>query len=155
MNNALSSEFSWFLNNWSHKSFFILSFKSYFNINIKEFILRKILLVDDEPTVLKLTTMILERQNFQITSFDSPLKALKAIDPHDFDLIISDLVMPKMNGLEFLKEMRNQDPDSKAIIISASADIARLQEIDETDTRYLSKPFKFDELVDLINSVLK
>ena len=117
--------------------------------------MRKILLVDDEPTVLKLTTMILERQNFQITSFDSPLKALEAIDPHDFDLIISDLVMPKMNGLEFLKEMRNQDPDSKAIIISASADIARLQEIDETDTRYLSKPFKFDELVDLINSVLK
>jgi len=132
-----------------------LSFKNYFKINIKEFILRKILLVDDEPTVLKLTTMILERQNFQITSFDSPLKALEAIDPHDFDLIISDLVMPKMNDLEFLKEMRNQDPDSKAIIISASADIAHLQEIDETDTRYLSKPFKFDELVDLINSVLK
>ncbi|EDM27609.1 two component transcriptional regulator, winged helix family protein [Lentisphaera araneosa HTCC2155] len=117
--------------------------------------MRKILLVDDEPTVLKLTTMILERQNFEITSFDSPLKALEATDPNDYDLIISDLVMPKLNGLKFLKEIRNQAPDSKAIIISASADIARLQETDETDTQYLSKPFKFDELVDLINSVLE
>jgi DNA-binding NtrC family response regulator len=111
-------------------------------------------LVDDEPTVLKLTKMILERQDFEITAFDSPIKALESVNPKDFELIISDLVMPKMNGIEFLKEVRLQVPHSKAIIISASAELARLQEDAKNETYFLSKPFKFDELVDLINSIL-
>lgn len=122
--------------------------------NFKEISLPRILLVDDEPTVLKLTKMILERQNFEITAFDSPITALESIDPNDFELIISDLVMPKMNGIDFLKEIRLQVPESKAIIISASTNMTQLKEDSNENTFFLSKPFKFDDLVELINSIL-
>ncbi|WDE99103.1 response regulator [Lentisphaera profundi] len=116
--------------------------------------MHSILLVDDEPTVLKLTKMILEKNHFKITAFSSPVQALKSFDPNEFDLIISDLVMPEMNGIELLKEIRKIVPLSKAIIISASAGMARLQEDPESDTHYLSKPFQFNELIDLINKIL-
>ena len=98
--------------------------------------------------------MILEEHGFEITAFNSPIDALSQIDPKDFDLIISDLIMPEMRGTEMIKEFRTRRENMKAIIISASADMARLQEGSDNNTSYLSKPFQFDKLIELIKSIL-
>ena len=114
----------------------------------------KILLVDDEPTVLKLSKMILEKHGFEITAFASPVEALSKSDPYDFDLILSDLIMPEMRGTEMIKKFRAIRNDIKAIIISASADMTKIQEESDASIYFLSKPFQFDKLVELLNSIL-
>jgi DNA-binding NtrC family response regulator len=111
-------------------------------------------LVDDEPTVLKLSKLILEKHGFIITAYDSPTDALNKANPYEYDLLISDLVMPEMNGLEMIQKFRSRRQDIKAIIISASADMAKLQKEAKPNTFFLSKPFQFDKLVELIKSVL-
>ena len=114
----------------------------------------RILLVDDEPTVLKLSKLILEKHGFEITAYDSPIEALSKADPHDYDLIISDLVMPEMKGTEMIAEFRSLRKGMTAVIISASADMSRLQENSDGSTYFLSKPFQFDKLVELLNSII-
>lgn len=102
----------------------------------------RILHVDDEPQVAEITARFLERDNddFEVSASTSPVQALKEIDDTSFDCIISDYQMPEMNGVEFLKAVRERDTDIPFILYTGrgSEDVAA-DAIRAGSTDYLQK----------------
>ncbi len=80
----------------------------------------KILIVDDEPDMLKLLSMILrEKTPYEITTTNNPIEALELAKKGTFDLVISDLKMPGLDGLELIDAIKRVDADIPIIIITA------------------------------------
>ncbi len=107
----------------------------------------KIMVVDDEKQICQNVEKILSKNDYEVIRATSAKEALEKMAKDSFSLLISDIVMPEMNGLEFLKLVKKEWPLTKAIMMTAyaSTDTAvkaiRLGALD-----YLSKPFTPDEL---------
>ncbi len=84
--------------------------------------MKTILLVDDEQHVLNALNREL-RKYCDLESFDSPVVALERCREKQFDLVFSDYKMPRMGGLEFLKQLRQLQPDSSLMVLSGGGDI--------------------------------
>lgn len=114
-----------------------------------------IMVVDDEVGICQNVKKILAKGNFNVTSATSARKALELLAENEFELIISDIVMPEMNGLQFLKSLKARWPMTKAVMMTAyaSTDTAvkaiRLGALD-----YLPKPFTPDELRTMVDQAL-
>lgn len=108
---------------------------------------KKIMVVDDEKQICKNVEKILSKNDYEIIHATSAKEALEKMAKDSFALLISDIVMPEMNGLELLKLVKKEWPLTKAVMMTAyaSTDTAvkaiRLGALD-----YLSKPFTPDEL---------
>ncbi|MFO7553703.1 MAG: response regulator [Desulfobacterales bacterium] len=108
---------------------------------------KKIMVVDDEKQICKNVEKILSKNDYEIIHATSAKEALEKLAKDSFALLISDIVMPEMNGLELLKLVKKEWPLTKAVMMTAyaSTDTAvkaiRLGALD-----YLSKPFTPDEL---------
>ncbi|MDI6742598.1 MAG: sigma-54 dependent transcriptional regulator [Smithella sp.] len=81
----------------------------------------KILIVDDDQGVREVMEIMLQQEGYDVTSTEEPLKAIEICKKRAFDLIITDLKMPKINGIEFLKSIKDQRPDAMVILITAYA----------------------------------
>lgn len=107
----------------------------------------KILVVDDEEKICRNTQKILAKEDYDVSYALSADEALEKMAKESYSLLISDIVMPGMNGLEFLKLVKNQWPLTKVIMFTAYASIdtamkaVRLGALD-----YIPKPFTPDEL---------
>jgi len=107
----------------------------------------KIMVVDDEQQICQSVEKILSKNDYEIIRATSAKEALEKMAKDSFELLISDIVMPEMNGLEFLKLVKKEWPLTKAVMMTAyaSTDTAvkaiRLGALD-----YISKPFTPDEL---------
>jgi DNA-binding NtrC family response regulator len=84
---------------------------------------RTILLVDDEPDVLFAVRLALEKGGFEVHAYENPEKALKDYRPGAYDLLIIDIKMPFMNGLELGTKMRMLDPRAKICFLTAINDL--------------------------------
>lgn len=117
--------------------------------------MKKILLVDDEPNVLSALRREL-KDYFEIETFDSPVAALERSRCNPFDLVIADYKMPEMNGLEFLKQFGQLQPDAARLVLSGEADIdVLIRTINETHIyRFLAKPWERTELLSSIHQAL-
>src|SRR5437773_1807920 len=80
---------------------------------------RRILVLDDEAAIQQLLKMILEGEGYDVLTTDDGNAALELLGSQRVDLVIQDLRMPKMDGLEFLKLLKQQQPDTPSIIITA------------------------------------
>ncbi len=115
----------------------------------------KIMVVDDELGICKNVEKILEKNNYSVVHTQSAAKALEMMKDEPFSLLISDIVMPEMNGLELLKQVAKELPDTKTIMMTgyASTDTAvkaiRLGALD-----YIPKPFTPDELRTTVSKAL-
>lgn len=100
-----------------------------------------IFLVDDEELITKTLAQILRQEGFPVTAFTNPLKALKQIRIVKPDLLISDVMMPELSGIELAIETRKAAPDCRILLFSAAADDL-LREAGEGGIgfRLLSKP---------------
>jgi CheY-like chemotaxis protein len=80
-----------------------------------------LLIVDDDYDVASLIKISLEKDGFSTSCFTNPISALEEFRSHsaDFDLVISDIRMPHMNGYEFVQQVKKLRPDIKILIISA------------------------------------
>ncbi|MFP4532096.1 MAG: response regulator [Desulfobacterales bacterium] len=113
---------------------------------------RKILVVDDEKNICENVNKILSKQNFEVSQAESAQEALEKMAEERFSLLISDMVMPGMNGLELLKQVKKDWPLTKALIMTAyaSTDTAvKAMQLGALD--YITKPFTPDELRNIIN----
>jgi two-component system response regulator PilR (NtrC family) len=81
----------------------------------------KILIVDDDQGVREVMEIMLQQEGYDVVSTGEPLKAIDICKKRAFDLIITDLKMPKINGIEFLKSVKDQRPDAMVILITAYA----------------------------------
>lgn len=118
----------------------------------------RIMLLDDEPMILKSLERLLRRQkNWEIESFTEPHEALKRAQTGIYELFISDYMMPEMNGIEFLNEVRQLQPNSQRILLTGRADIeGAVRAINEAKIfRLLFKPWNDVELIDAIEKALE
>jgi len=105
--------------------------------------MKKILLVDDEQNVLNALQREL-KDLYEIKVFDNPVAALECCRKTQFDLVIADYKMPEMNGIEFLKQFGQIQPDASRVVLSGEADLDTLiRMINETHIyRFLAKPWE-------------
>jgi DNA-binding response OmpR family regulator len=107
----------------------------------------KIMVVDDEAGICKNVEKILKKGNYEVTHASSAKEALAIMAKESFSLLISDIVMPEMNGLELLKLVKKEWPVTRAVMMTAyaSTDTA-VKAIRMGALDYIPKPFTPDEL---------
>ncbi|MDA0977560.1 MAG: response regulator [Proteobacteria bacterium] len=115
-----------------------------------------ILLVDDDLHVLKSVARILGRQGWQVETVNSAAAAFERLAAQDFYVVISDLRMPDVDGIEFLSVVARRYPKTLQVLLSGSADAEQRQRaIDECDIRYfLGKPWDVEELKSVTDRLL-
>jgi DNA-binding response OmpR family regulator len=114
----------------------------------------KIMVVDDELGICQNVEKILKKNNFEIVQAQNAQEAIEKMAKESFSLLISDIVMPGMNGLELLKLVKKEWPLTKAIMMTAyaSTDTA-VKAIRMGALDYLPKPFTPDELRETVQNV--
>ncbi len=116
-----------------------------------------LVLVEDEPSILSLMKRILEQKGFVVHCFSGPELLLTRLkkDPFSFDMLITDVVMPGMNGFEMYEVLRQSLPAFPAIFISGfTADVFRDHRELPDHTYFLPKPFLPNELLALVDQLL-
>lgn len=109
----------------------------------------RVLIVDDEEPIREVISSLLETQGYECETAPSAVKALPMIaaDPERYRLVLSDVMMPEMNGLVFLKNLQERHPDLPVVMLSAVHDIrVALDAIRQGAYDYLVKPFEKDQL---------
>lgn len=108
---------------------------------------RSILVVDDDHAMCRYCASALRHQGYQVTSTTSSTIALEHLRQQAFDLLLTDIRMPLMSGLELVREARLIHPTLAVIIMSGQTTLEMLREAVQTGvTSYLSKPFETEEL---------
>lgn len=115
-----------------------------------------VLSVDDEPTVSKLIETICENAGFDVHCVNSGKEALERLKDIEPTVVLMDLNMPDMDGIETVKQIRSQFPDLVApmIFLTASRNWNEVGKISDVDGTYLMKPVTPRRLVDKINDVI-
>jgi DNA-binding NtrC family response regulator len=116
----------------------------------------KILIIDDEPDIVEVLVARLEAMGFHAVGYTKARKALDELKKDTFSVLITDLKMPEMDGMEVLKEAKKIDPDIEVIIFTAYGSIeGAVQAIKEGAHDYLVKPFEAIELVAKIEKAIE
>ena len=117
---------------------------------------KKMLTVDDSPSVRKLVQFTLKAKGFSVGSAGDGVEALEKLKSEPYDLIILDINMPRMNGLEFLEKIR-QDPQFESIpvimLTTEGQDEDKDKAVSLGATAYIVKPFKPTQLLGLIGKI--
>ncbi|HEY3615068.1 MAG TPA: response regulator transcription factor [Gaiellales bacterium] len=115
-----------------------------------------VLLVDDEPTVLRALRVALEAQEYVVTAVMSGEDALSRITNHAFDLVLLDLGLPGMSGFDVIRKVRVLFPALPIIVLSAQGeDAAKVEALDLGADDYVSKPFSVRELLARVRVALR
>lgn len=116
----------------------------------------RILVVDDDRGMRDFLEILLIREGYTVTAVADPERGLQKIKKEGFDLVITDLRMPKMDGIEFLKKIKDISPESPVILITAfaSADTA-LTAMKEGAYDYIEKDFDVEQLKKVLRDALE
>ena len=116
----------------------------------------RILVIEDEPRILAFLSRGLEAEGFVVDGAgDGPAGLAHAVAGR-YDLVILDLLLPKLGGLDLLRQLQRQRPDLPVVIVSARSDLpTKLRGFGLGAADYLSKPFSFDELIARIHVQLR
>ncbi len=118
--------------------------------------MEKILVVDDEPSLREVLSIMLKRAGYSVTSVTDGEEAVEIVQKEIFDLVITDLRMPKIDGMEVLKAVKSASPETVVLIITAfaTADSA-VEAMKHGAYDYLTKPFQVDEVQLIIRNALE
>lgn len=114
-----------------------------------------ILIVDDEERIRRLLKMYLERENFIITETDNGEDALSLALENDYDLILLDLMLPKMDGIEVAKNLRETKDTPIMMLTAKGEETNRVQGFEVGADDYIVKPFSPREVVLRVAAILK
>ncbi|MFZ3156300.1 MAG: sigma-54 dependent transcriptional regulator [Smithella sp.] len=116
----------------------------------------KILVVDDDQGMREFMEIMLVQEGYDVTSIGEPVKAIELCRKNAFDLIITDLKMPKISGLDFLKVIKDQRPDAIVILITgyASGETA-IKAMKEGAYDYVEKGGSIEEIKKVVRSALQ
>jgi len=114
-----------------------------------------ILVVDDSGYARRLLRQTLEAQGHTVIEASSGMSGLESYAMHAPDLVMLDLTMEDMGGLEVLPRLREIDPDVRVIVVSADVQRSTAKEVKEAGAfRFLSKPPERDEVIATVNEAL-
>ncbi len=117
---------------------------------------REILIVDDEPLVREPIAEILRQSGFHVEEASQGTEALKKLGKKDFDLMITDVLMPGMNGIELIRELHKVSPATEAIVFSAYGTEATRDKLERMGAfGYLDKPVRRDILLEMVTAAIK
>jgi two-component system, cell cycle response regulator len=117
---------------------------------------KKILIVDDDQVVRESLEEFLRSNSFSVLAFANAPEALKIIKKTDFDIVLTDLVMPEMDGISFTKALRELGKDIPVLIMTGFASIEyAVESLKAGATDFITKPLKFDYVVFIINRLLE
>ncbi|MDO9289025.1 MAG: response regulator [Thermodesulfovibrionales bacterium] len=117
----------------------------------------KILIVDDEPDMLKLLNMIIkEKTPYETITTNNPLEALELSKQGGVDLVIADLKMPGLDGMELLEAIKRMDKDIPVIIITAYGTVeSAVESMQKGGFDFITKPFRKEQILYTIDKALK
>ena len=113
----------------------------------------RILLVDDEPDITFSFGIGLEDQGFDVHTFNSPSGALSSFRSDSFDLVILDIKMPEMNGIDLCKEIRKIDNNVRICFLTAFD--SRYEEFRKYTDCFIRKPIAIEDLITKVKKELK
>jgi two-component system KDP operon response regulator KdpE len=113
----------------------------------------RILVVDDEERILNFLSTKLRASGYEVLTAPNGAKGLEQVQAQEPDLVVLDLLMPKMDGLEMLKQLRTFSPIPVIILTAKGADADRIKGLQLGADDYLPKPFNPDELVARIEAI--
>jgi two-component system response regulator (stage 0 sporulation protein F) len=109
--------------------------------------LKRILIVDDEENARIALSKILTRDGYHVVVAGNGQEALNYLQGNDVELIITDINMPEMNGMTFLRELNKTKPNSNVIMITAYGEVeSYIEAMNLGVFEYINKPVKIDEL---------
>lgn len=107
----------------------------------------RILLAEDDASMRIYLQRALERSGYQVVAVDRGTAALPLLEPGAFDLLLTDIVMPEMDGIELAQRAAEIDPELRVMFITGFAAVALKPGRTPPDAKILSKPFHLRELV--------
>ncbi len=116
----------------------------------------KILVVDDEAIARDNLTHVLSKEGYGVTAVETGDKALQELEKQDYDLVLTDLMMPGIDGLQVLERSKEMQPPIQVIVITGHASVATaVAAMQKGAHSYLAKPFNLDELRTLVGKALE
>ena len=115
----------------------------------------RILVVDDEPQIRHSLQTNLENRNYAVTTVASGEEALEAIVRQKPDVVIVDLVLPAMDGIELTRRIREQSPVPIIVLSAIGDERKKVEALESGADDYVTKPFGLEELVARIKSALR
>src|SRR5947208_7877339 len=116
----------------------------------------KILVVEDDPDIRKILEIFLTEKRFQVKVTDGADTALTTLDQEPVDVILSDVRMPGMSGLELLRHLKDRDPDIQLVLMSAYSSVKdAVEAIQLGAADYVEKPIDFRRLERVLQTVLE
>ena len=107
----------------------------------------RILLAEDDDVMREYLSRALERAGYSVSSVDRGTAALPLLEPGRFDLLLTDIVMPEMDGIELAQHAARVDPDLRVMFITGFAAVTLKAGQEVPKARVLSKPFHLRDLV--------
>ncbi len=108
-----------------------------------------VLVVDDEPAIREVITTLLEDEGYLVRHAKDGLEALDAINGDQIDLIVSDVVMPRLDGASLVRKLRRRGHVMPVVLMSAV-----YADVDLPGVRFVPKPFEIDRLLGTVASAL-
>lgn len=116
----------------------------------------RVLIVDDEQSMREFLSILLEREGYQVVSAANAAGALELLENGLFDLVISDVQMPGLSGIELLERIKSSAPDTAVLMITAFSTAEQAVEAMKLGAYdYIAKPFKIEEVKQLVKNALE
>src|SRR6202012_478189 len=117
--------------------------------------MHKIILAEDDNDMRRFLVKALENAGYDVVSYDNGRSAYDRLREEPFELLLTDIVMPEMDGIELARKATELDPDMKVMFITGFAAVALNPDNQAPkDAKVLSKPFPLRDLVDEVNKML-
>ena len=111
----------------------------------------RVLVVDDEPIALKNLERALEREGYEISTASSGQGALRLLRAKGFDVVLTDLKMEKVDGMQVLRRCKELDPDAEVILVTGYAAVdTAIEAMKRGAYHYVAKPFKLEEVREVV-----
>jgi EAL domain-containing protein (putative c-di-GMP-specific phosphodiesterase class I) len=116
----------------------------------------RILLVDDEVTLLRATSRLLGQAGYDVVTASNGREALEKLGQGAFDVIVSDISMPELDGIQLLRAVRADDADVPVILVTGAPDVATaMQAVALGALQYVTKPFEIKDLTDMLSRAVR
>jgi DNA-binding NtrC family response regulator len=111
----------------------------------------QVLILDDEPIVCKRLKPGLEKVGYEVEAFTRSAEAMDRVKEKDFDIVITDLKMEGLDGMQFLAEVKKHSPATEVIVITGFATMETAKESFKKGVfDFIAKPFKLGEIQDIV-----
>lgn len=116
----------------------------------------KLLIVDDEQVAISNLTHVMKKEGYSVVATQKGQNALKLIEDEWFDVVLTDLKMQKVDGMQILKRCKNLSPDTEVIMITGYATVqSAIEAMKKGAYDYITKPFKLDEVRKIVSEAVE